>query len=265
VRRLALVTTFLLFACNSAQGGDDVPPPKPKPDFGIDPDEGLEEDTNLEDFGPDDTAVDDTAIDDTGSLVDTSIDDTMVDDALADGDTGPPCHPIINELETGTTATATDEFIEIYNPCKKSVNLNGWKIVYRAEKNLNSVDGPDTNTLVVIGALTIISGGYMMWANSGGAYTALTYKPDGTYGGGLPATAGSVGLRDVTGKLVDSVFYGTPAGGFHAFIETKEVTEPPTTAFPGYSIARSPNGFDSDDNSKDFKSFTPPTPRAKNP
>ena len=271
-------------ACAGAEG-DQTPigPPKKKPDLGLDEDTGedpfdtnVDQDTRVDDTGGDDTPIDGSAIDgsaiDSGTIdatdaaTDTGVTDTGVTDiadAIDAADTGPVCHAVINEVETGTTTSGLDEFIEIFNPCTKSVTITGWKLVYRAEKNLNAVDGADTSTLVTLCAVTIKPYGYVMYAATGGYFDSATYAPDGIYSGGLVATVGSVGLRDSTGKLMDSVFWGTPAGGFHAFIEGTQATEAPTTARPGTSLARIPNGTDTDDNSKDFKGAVP-TPRAKN-
>lgn len=271
---LAVAACFAacLDACAGAEG-DQTPigPPKKKPDLGLDEDTGadpfdtnVDPDTRVDDTGFDDTAIDGSAIDSgTIDATDTSATDTGVTDIADAADTGPVCHAVINEVETGTTTSGLDEFIEIFNPCTTSVTITGWKLVYRAEKNLNAVDGADTSTLVTLGAVTLKPSGYVMYAATGGYFDSATYAPDGVYSGGLAAIVGSVGLRDSTGRLIDSVFWGTPAGGFHAFIEGTQATEAPTTARPGTSLARIPNGTDTDDNSKDFKGAVP-TPRAKN-
>jgi hypothetical protein len=265
-------------SCSSAEGDQTPIGPVKKKDSGLeedtgeeDFDTGIDEDTGTEeDTAPDDTAGDSGPLD--TSTVDTSVTDSgptdtgvadVADTAEAAEAAGPVCHAVINEVETGTATSGLDEFIEIFNPCTKSVTITGWKLVYRAEKNLNAVEGADTSTLVTLGAVTIKPYGYVMYAATGGYFDSTTYAPDGTFSGGLVATVGSVGLRDAAGKLQDSVFWGTPLGGFHAFIEGTQVTEAPTTARPGTSIARLPNGTDTEDNSKDFKGAVP-TPRAKN-
>ncbi len=176
-------------------------------------------------------------------------------------DSGSSCHPVINEVETGSSSTGFDEFIELYNPCSMTITLNGWKLVYRAQSNLAPASGSDSSTLVTFGTLSIPSGGFLFYANASGTFAKAPYAPDGTYAPGMASAGGGVGLRDATNALIDSVFWGpVPEGGVHAFIETSPAPVAATSAPPGTSISRLPNGKDSGDNSKDFASTAPPTP-----
>jgi hypothetical protein len=77
----------------------------------------------------------------------------------------------------------------------------------------------------------------------------------------MAATAGGIGLRDPTGKLVDSVGYGTAT---NAFVETRPAPAPPASAPPGSSAIRLPDGTDTNDNGADFTVTAAPTPGAPN-
>jgi hypothetical protein len=164
------------------------------------------------------------------------------------------CAPRINEVQTaGTDATgaATDEFVEIYNPCPGAVDLTNWKLVYRsAGDNSGSAD----STLATFSAISLPAGGYLLI----GGKTYLGTKDVTMVGSGLSATGGAVGLRNASGTRVDSVSYQTLSAP-NALTEGKPAMNPPA----GMSIGRDPTSTDSNDNSVDFTVQTP-TPRAAN-
>ncbi len=157
-------------------------------------------------------------------------------------------HVVVNEVKTGATNAAGDEFIELYNPCATVIDLAGSSLVYR------SATGTSDITIVNL-TKTIAAGGYYLVA--GPAYSNGG-TPDQTYGSGrLAAAGGGVGLRDGAQTLVDSVGYGTAT---NAFVEGAAAPAPPN----GESIARTPNGTDTNHNDLDFVVATTPTPGAAN-
>jgi hypothetical protein len=159
---------------------------------------------------------------------------------------------VINEVQTGGSGGNTDEWVELYNPCPNVVNLAGSKLAYRSATNSTP---NDTFTLSPLN-LTIAAGGYLLIANSGysGAATA-DIKPFAA--GGLADTGGAVGLRDSAGTLVDAMGWGTAS---NPFVETATCLN----GAHGQSMARTPNGTDTNNNMNDFAIATTPTPRAKN-
>jgi Lamin Tail Domain len=136
----------------------------------------------------------------------------------------------VNEFSTGTTASATDEFVEIVNAGASTVDVGGYKLAYRSGAGTSDV------------ALATVPDGTMLAAGAfyllGGSGYAGSKGPDQTFSAGLAGTAGGLGLRDPTGKLVDSVGYGTAT---NAFVETHAATAPPSTAPPGSSDIRLPD------------------------
>jgi len=161
---------------------------------------------------------------------------------------GAGMHVVINEVQAGSAASASDEFIELFNPCATSIDLTGSTLVYRSAAGVSDV---------VVIALTkpIAAGGYYL-------VTGPTFPdagaPDQSYGAGkLAAAGGGIGLRDGAQLLVDSVGYGTAT---NAFVEGAAAPAPPN----GQSIARKPNGTDSNHNDVDFAVAVTPTPRAAN-
>jgi hypothetical protein len=158
-------------------------------------------------------------------------------------------HVVINEVQTGSAASASDEFIELFNQCAMPINLNGSSVVYRSAAGTSDV-------VVISLTKTIDAGGYLLIA--GPAFAADGGSvPDQTYNAGkLAAAGGGLGLRDATQMLVDSVGYGTAT---NAFIEGSVAAAPAS----GQSLARKPNGVDTNQNALDFAVATP-SPRAAN-
>lgn len=172
--------------------------------------------------------------------------------AGAGGTGGAGCHPVINELMAGTNQSASDEFIEIFNPCSAAIDLTGWKIIYRAAAGTSDV------TLYTWASGSVAANKYVLLVGS--AYSG-TPAADGDLANGLAKAGGGVALRDSSSTNVDSVGYGTAT---NAFIEGTVAPVPPAADTPGNSIARTPNGKDTDDNSADFLVATAPTPKAAN-
>jgi Lamin Tail Domain len=159
----------------------------------------------------------------------------------------------VNEFSTGTAASATDEFVELFNAGASSVDIGGYKLVYRSGTGTSDV------SLATLPAGTMLApGAFYLFGGSGYAGAKPT---DQAFSAGLAGTAGGVGLRDATGKLVDSAGYGTAT---NAFVETRAATAPPSTAPPGSSDIRLPDGHDTDDNSADFAVTAAPTPGGPN-
>ena len=142
---------------------------------------------------------------------------------VASGGSGEP-ELSVNELMTGVTGAATDEFVEIVNTGTAAADLSGWKLVYRSAAGTSDVvlaTVPDGTTLAV-GAFYLFGGaGYV----SGPA-------ADQSYSISIAATGGGVGIRDAGGALVDSVGWGTAT---NVLVEGTAAAAPATSAAPGTS------------------------------
>jgi Cys-rich repeat protein len=163
------------------------------------------------------------------------------------------CSVKVNEVMTGTTASGSEEFVEIYNPCTTSIDMTGWHFDYRPASNLTETVYYTFTGPLAVGAYFVIGG-----AN-------FTGTPDYrlTAGFGFSSTGGAVGIRDNNGVLIDSVAYQTLTA-INTFTEGSPAPNPPVVASPGNSISRLPNGVDTNDNSVDFKVSTMATPGAAN-
>ncbi len=159
----------------------------------------------------------------------------------------------MNEVQTGTSVSAADEFVELVNVGPAPADIGGWKVVYR------SAAGTSDTTLATIPTGTTLGPG-AFYLLGGSAYAGA--KPaDQVFATGLAAAGGAVGVRDGAGALLDGAGWGTAA---NALVEGAPAPAPPATAAPGSSIARSPDGHDTNVNADDFTISSTATPGAGN-
>jgi hypothetical protein len=169
------------------------------------------------------------------------------------GGGGGESHVRVNELMTGTTGAATNEFVEIVNSGDAAADISGWKLVYRS-----AAGTADVGLATVPDGTTLAAGAFYLF---GGAAYISGPPADQSYTTSIAATGGGVGIRTADGTLVDSVGWGTAT---NILVEASPAAAPPTTAAPGTSIARMPDGDDTNDNAGDFVIDDTPTPRASN-
>ena len=158
----------------------------------------------------------------------------------------------INEFSTGVDGALTDEFVEIVNAGTASVDLSGYKLVYRSATGTS-----DVSLGVLPDGTTLAAGAFLLFGGSG---YAGAHPADLSFSTSLSSSGGGVGLRDPTGTLVDSVAWGTAT---NALVEGAVAVAPTIAASPGKSDGRHPNGHDTNDNSVDFTEGDP-TPGAHN-
>jgi len=181
-------------------------------------------------------------------------DDLAREPDLAASADGGACVVVVNEVQTGSAVSASDEFIELYDPCDAPVALGGWKLVYRSSSDNGG--GADIALATIAAGTTIAARGYLVAVN---AVVAAMRAHDLTYTGGLASNGGAVGLRDAAGARVDSVAWQALSTA-NALTEGMPAPNPPS----GESIARIPNGVDTEDNAADFRVAPTPTPGAPN-
>jgi len=153
---------------------------------------------------------------------------------------------VVNEIQVTGFGGSDDEWVELYNPCPNSVVLNGASLKYRAATNSTP---NDTSELAPLSG-TVTAGGYWLVASG-------TKQQAFAMGTGLGDQGGAVGIRDAGGALVDSAGWGSAN---NPFVEGVVKTLPQ----PGKSMARTPNGRDTNNNEADFALPTTPTPGARN-
>lgn len=159
----------------------------------------------------------------------------------------------VNELMTGSTGAAANEFVEIVNAGPATADIGGFRLAYRS-----SAGTSDVTLATVPTGTTLAAGAFYLF---GGSAYAGTRAPDQSFSAAIAATGGGVALRDSAGAIVDSVGYGD---ALNAFVEGHPASAPPATAAPGSSAVRLPDGHDTNDNAADFSVSASPTPGSSN-
>lgn len=158
-------------------------------------------------------------------------------------------------------ATAADEFVEIHNVGTTSFDLNGHRLVYRSAAGTTDVNLVAWTTSTVIPA-----GGYYLVAAALSGSTPVGYDdtvtPDATFThsgtGALAGAGGGLALRNGaanTGTVIDSVGFGTAT---NAFVETTVTIAPASNTS---RLRKATSCQDTDNNSNDFDTANPSTPR----
>ena len=164
---------------------------------------------------------------------------------------------VISEIQIGG-ATATDEFVELYNPTGADINLEGWKLAHRLSSATSSYD----NLLSSFPSKVIPARGYFLVVHPTGYDGAV--PADETYSSAsysLAANHAIILYSDQGDTIVDLVGLGTalsfegaatdsPADDYS--VERKSCST--STAATLYSGGHKwqGNGYDSDNNSQDF-------------
>lgn len=161
-------------------------------------------------------------------------------------------HLLISEVMAGG-ASASDEFVEIYNPTATTLPLEGLELIYVSASGATVTRKGEWPA----GAPGIPPGAHLLVANEAGAFASLA---DLTYANGLATTGGSVALRirDAT-TAIDAVGWGTAAS---AWLEGS----PAPAVAAGHSLERLPggpagSGQDTDQNLADFVDRAAPDPQ----
>ena len=161
-------------------------------------------------------------------------------------------HLVVSEVATGGVS-ASDEFIEIYNPTAAALPLEGLEVVYVTATGATIT----RKASWAAGAAVVPPGAHVLVANEAGIFAVLA---DATYANGLSATGGSVALRiQGAASAIDAVGWGTAAS---SWLETRPAPAPAA----GSSLERLPGGsngstLDTDDNLVDFTVQPLPDPQ----
>lgn len=163
-----------------------------------------------------------------------------------------PTHLVVSEVMTGG-ASASDEFIELYNPGDAALPVEGLEVVYVTASGATVTRKAAWSA----GAPSLAPGGHLLIANEAGIFAPLA---DVHYANGLAVGGGSVALRiQGAATAIDAVGWGTAAS---TWLETRAAPAPPA----GGSLERRPGGSsgstqDTDDNLVDFVVQALPDPQ----
>ncbi|HSH31792.1 MAG TPA: lamin tail domain-containing protein [Candidatus Saccharimonadales bacterium] len=160
---------------------------------------------------------------------------------------------VISEIQAGTANSASDEFIELYNPTDSDVALEGWRIEYRGTAATSPL-----RTASLTGAIKS-HGFYLLSANG------FVAEADATFTAGLNVGGGYVQLFDNAedgGQIIDALGWNSDAALAETAAVKGLVTGHSLERLPGRLIEDGGNATDTGDNSKDFIIRTTPQPQS---
>lgn len=162
-----------------------------------------------------------------------------------------PAGLLVGEVVTGG-ASASDEFVEVYNAASTTFDLVGLELVYASSSGATVTRKQQWSTSLPVGP-----GRHVLIANGAGIYAG---RADGSWSAGISSTGGSMVLRVIGGAVLDALSWGDAASGFR---EGAPGAAPPA----GSSLERLPGGAlgnarDTGDNASDSWIQPQPVPQA---
>jgi hypothetical protein len=198
------------------------------------------------------------AVDAVADALPDALADSRTDATVVDADPGCTGPVVVNEV-VHTRTSGTDEFIELRNNGTCTVDLSGWRVQYMSAGGTSSASSPSVTFMPgdVIGP-----GREVIVASTVSPLAPMALR---TFTAGIAQAGGGIALFNRSGVRVDSVAYGTlTAAGGHPYAEPVGLMGAPTYSNPSQSIARFPNGQDTDNNAADFHIASMATPGEPN-
>ncbi len=147
-------------------------------------------------------------------------------------------HVVISEFSTGSGRSTKDEFIELYNPTAREIDISEWRVQFKPAD-----EGKSWVTRAVIPPDEKIPAyGFYLIANAEPSYSGLQADLTKNFPYGLLSEEGSIRVIDYDGREIDKVGYGLNATEY----------EKSPVENDGDSLARRDYGFDTDNNKADF-------------
>jgi dUTPase len=174
---------------------------------------------------------------------------------------------VISEIALAGPTSATDEFIELYNPTNVAVDLTGWRLQYRSGTGTsysNSYTLPAGSVIPARGYFLATSSAYIGTVTTNANWgTALSLSANVANGGHI-----RLGRPNITSALsdplaVDTISYGTTVTGTEGSpinvvpassgsFERKAHSASTAATMQGGVDATRGNGLDSNNNASDF-------------
>ncbi len=198
---------------------------------------------------------------------------------ITNDDAAPPVTSVvISQIYGGggnSSASFTNDFVEIFNRGNTTVDITNWTIQYQAATTVGGASGTAwaTNRVCPTGTCSLAPGKYWLVQLASGGAVGAALTPDAVPSSptNMSATAGKVALVNSLTAIVSPSGSGCPSSfatvmdlvGYGSTANCSE-TAPTTPTISGNatSVSRKSNGCqDTDNNSSDFTNTSPPVPR----
>jgi hypothetical protein len=162
---------------------------------------------------------------------------------------------LISELQVAASDSASNEFVELYNPTATAIDLKGWKLQYHSASTTKDCSDANWTTKLTFATGSVAPHSFYLLSSTGYLTTA-----DNHFASGL-ASAGSLRLLDASAATADTLAWGAGECG-----EGKPASVPAA----GHSLERRPghdaeaggNAYDTGDNAADFAPRQTPDPQS---
>ncbi len=154
---------------------------------------------------------------------------------------------LINEIDYDQPGADTAEFIELYNPGNNLLTLDGYRLDL-----VNGTTGSSYHSVDLAG-LSIAANGYLVLCNN--SQTVANCSVEAAAGSWIQngGSSGDAAALFEGTTLLDSVVYESTGNFLSSYAEGGGFTDADSGSIP-MSIARLPNGVDTDHNASDFGS-----------
>jgi hypothetical protein len=160
---------------------------------------------------------------------------------------------LISELQVADTASASNEFVEIYNPRAEPLELKNYRLEYHSASTTSDCEaGWAVKTTIASG--TIPGYGYYLFRSKD--YPGAT---DQTFASGL-ASAGSIRIVGADGRTADALAWGTGKCGLGTPAHAP-ATGHSLERRPGAELETAGNAYNTGDNAADFMLRSTPAPQ----
>lgn len=156
----------------------------------------------------------------------------------------PAEHVVISEIQTATTASVSQEFVELYNPSAAAISVEGWTLEYKAATSSDVATSWGKHATL---HGSIAAHGY--WLAAPSDYLAAA---NDSWSPGLAGSAGHVRLRDASGTEIDRLGYGSTANAAEGAPAPAPVAGGSLERKPGAEGPPAGNGVDTGNNANDF-------------
>lgn len=163
-------------------------------------------------------------------------------------------HVVISELQTGTAASASQEFVELYNASSTEVSVAGWTVEYKPAASAD-VTASWTKKATLVGQMKAY--GFFLIAPK--SYLA---SADSDWSATLAGSGGAVRVRDAQGNVIDQIGYGAGTVGAEGVSATAAPNGQSLERLPGRLNEAGGNGVDTGSNLADFIVRTAPQPQS---
>lgn len=158
---------------------------------------------------------------------------------------------VISEVQTASTESASQEFVELYNPTGADISVSGWTIEYKSA----------TGSQTAWSKRTVLEGSIKARGFYLAAPKTFIATADADWSATLASAGGNVRVKDSTGSVQDQLGYGASANAAEGAPANAPAAGHSLERLPGRLLENEGNSIDTDINASDFIDRPAPQPQ----